>query len=41
MGSFTERMAKSVYSKMEYKDKDREKDIKKDVREEFNRIDRW
>ena len=39
--NFTESRAKSLYSKMEYKDKDRERDIKKDVKEEFNRIDSW
>ena len=37
----SENMAKSTYSKIEYKDKNRERDIKKDVRNEFNRIDSW
>ena len=41
MGDFIEEWAKRIYGKMEYKDKDRERDIKKDVREGFNRIDRW
>ena len=38
--NLTESQAKAEYSKIEYKNKDRERDIKKDVKNEFSRIEK-
>lgn len=40
MEKMSERWARSVYSKINYKNKDREKDIKKDVKDEFSKIEK-